>query len=84
MAIKDRLELFEQKIDKILERQNNINIKLEKCYHTIYGESEKGLTKKVEELEEVTSKHSRYFWFLGVIFSFLGFIANKILDIIIK
>ena len=84
MAMKDRLDIFDQKLDKILEKQNNLDIKLDRCYHTLYGNGEKGLVKKVEDLEKTTTIHSKYFWLVGIIFSGLGFIANKFLDIITK
>lgn len=82
MAMKDRLNIFDQKLDKILEKQSNLDIKLNRCYHTLYGDGEKGLVEKVEDLEKTTSTHSKYFWLINIIYTTVGsvcvFIINKI------
>ena len=79
---KEDIDKIDEKIDDILNKQTDICIKLERCYHTIYGNGEKGLTQKIDELTQRVSTHSKYFWFIGIIFSFVGYFLDKIISLI--
>lgn len=77
-----RITRIEEKLDKILEILNQERLEIARNTHCLFGNGQKGLVERVEELEDTQEKHTRYFWLINIIYTFIGsvcvFIINKI------
>lgn len=80
--INERINRVEEKIDKILDIISQERIDNSRNTHCLFGNGQKGLVERVEDLENTQEKHSRYFWLINIIytavFSTCVFIINKI------
>ena len=78
----DNMKSNNEKMDKILETLNQERIDNSRNTHCLFGNGQKGLVERVENLENTQEKHSRYFWLINIIytavFSTCVFIINKI------
>lgn len=77
-----RITRIEEKLDKVLDILNQERLEIARNTHCLFGNGQKGLVERVENLENTQEKHSRYFWLINIIytavFSACVFIINKI------
>lgn len=77
-----RITRIEEKLDKILEILNQERLEIARNTHCLFGNGQRGLVERVEELEDTQEKHTRYFWLINIIYTSIGsvcvFIINKI------
>lgn len=77
-----RVTRIEEKLDKVLEILSQERLEISRNTHCLFGNGQKGLVERVEELEDTQEKHTRYFWLINIIytavFSTCVFIINKI------
>lgn len=77
-----RITRIEEKLDKILEILNQERLEIARNTHCLFGNGQKGLVERVEELKDTQEKHTRYFWLINIIYTSIGsvcvFIINKI------
>lgn len=82
LRLENHIKTNNEKIDKILEVLNQERIDNSRNTHCLFGNGQKGLVERVENLENTQEKHSRYFWLINIIytavFSTCVFIINKI------
>ena len=77
-----RITRIEEKLDKVLDILSQERLEIARDTHCLFGNGQKGLVERVENLEDTQEKHSRYFWLINIIytavFSTCVFIINKI------
>lgn len=77
-----RITRIEEKLDKVLDILSQEQLEISRDTHCLFGDGQKGLVERVEELEDTQEKHTRYFWLINIIYTSVGsvcvFIINKI------
>ena len=77
-----RITRIEEKLDKVLDILSQERLEIAINTHCLFGNGQKGLVERVEELEDTQEKHTRYFWLINIIYTSVGsvcvFIINKI------
>ena len=77
-----RITRIEEKLDKVLDILSQEQLEIARNTHCLFGNGQKGLAERVEELEDTQEKHTRYFWLINIIYTSVGsvcvFIINKI------
>ena len=77
-----RITRIEEKLDKVLDILSQERLEIARNTHCLFGNGQKGLVERVEELEDTQEKHTRYFWLINIIYTSVGsvcvFIINKI------
>ena len=80
--MKDTINRLETKLDKIYEKLSENSGILKQHHHDLYGNGKKGLIKRLEDVEEIQTQHSKYFWLISLICTGCGgaftFIINKL------
>ena len=77
-----RITRIEEKLDKVLDILSQEQLEISRDTHCLFGDGQRGLVERVEELEDTQEKHTRYFWLINIIYTSVGsvcvFIINKI------
>ena len=77
-----RITRIEEKLDKVLDILSQEQLEISRDTHCLFGNGQRGLVERVEELEDTQEKHTRYFWLINIIYTSVGsvcvFIINKI------
>ena len=77
-----RITRIEEKLDKVLDILSQERLEIARNTHCFFGNGQRGLVERVEELEDTQEKHTRYFWLINIIYTSVGsvcvFIINKI------
>ena len=77
-----RITRIEEKLDKVLDILSQEQLEISRDTHCLFGDGQKGLVERVEELEDTQEKHTLYFWLINIIYTSVGsvcvFIINKI------
>ncbi len=93
MTIQETLVEFKETLKEISKNQTSILVELNRINHDLYGNGKKGffdefeeckkaIDIKIEEQKRIINIHSKYFWFLGTISSFVGGIITIIISAI--
>ena len=77
-----KITRIEEKLDKVLDILNQERLEIARNTNCLFGNGQKGLVGRVEDLEDTQEKHTRYFWLINIIYTSVGsvcvFIINKI------
>ena len=77
-----RITRIEEKLDKVLDILSQEQLEISRDTHCLFGDGQRGLVERVEELEDTQEKHTRYFWLINIIYTSIGsvcvFIINKV------
>ena len=77
-----KITRIEEKLDKVLDILNQERLEIARNTNCLFGNGQRGLVERVEELEDTQEKHTRYFWLINIIYTSIAsvcvFIINKI------